>query len=78
MACALPIISTNAGAIPDLVKNINGILVEPGSVEALKEAIKCMFDNKEKWDEMGWASRYRICENYSWKVLHKSTRIFTV
>jgi len=71
MACALPIISTNAGAIPDLVKEKQGILVEPGNVNALKEAIKYMLDNKEKWDAMGSASRDRICKKYSWKSVAK-------
>jgi glycosyltransferase involved in cell wall biosynthesis len=69
MACALPIISTKAGAIPDLVKDKHGILVEPGNVNELKEAIKYMLINKERWHAMGSASRDIICKKYSWKAV---------
>ncbi len=69
MACALPIISTNTGAIPDLVKDKHGVLVEPGNVNELKEAIKYMLVNKEKWHAMGCASRDMICKKYSWKAV---------
>ena len=79
MACALPIISTNAGAIPDLIQEEQGVLVEPGNVKSLKDAIKYMVENKEKWDLMGSTSREKICENYSWvSVARKYSYIFSM
>ena len=67
MACALPVISTNAGGIPDLIESQHGILVEPDNVQALKDAMIYMIDNKEEWAAMGFASREKICEKYSWE-----------
>jgi glycosyltransferase involved in cell wall biosynthesis len=69
MSCGLPIIGSNVGAIPDLVDDINGILVEPGNPTSLKEAIKYMINNKNKWYSMGSASRAKICEQYSWESI---------
>lgn len=39
MSFGLPVISTNVGAIPEVVKKDNGILIKPGDVKALKNAI---------------------------------------
>jgi glycosyltransferase involved in cell wall biosynthesis len=46
MACALPIITTNAaGCFPDLVKN-NGFVINPGDVPGLSSAIEALMDTK--------------------------------
>ena len=46
MACGLPIISSELGGIPDIVQNgRNGIIVEPGNVEALSDAMKELVEN---------------------------------
>lgn len=39
MSFGLPIISTTVGAIPEVVKRENGILIKPGDINALKNAI---------------------------------------
>ncbi|MCK4817576.1 glycosyltransferase family 4 protein, partial [bacterium] len=67
MACELPVISTKAGNIPELVEDHHGILVESNNVEALKQAILYMIKNQEKWNAMGRASREKICKEYSWE-----------
>lgn len=46
MGCA--IISTKVGGIPELVTSDNGILVEPGDKNALKEAIKTYCNDRSK------------------------------
>lgn len=40
MACGIPVISTRLSAIPELVKNGCGILVEPGDTQGLRNAIR--------------------------------------
>lgn len=45
MACGKAIISTTVGAIPEVVKQRNGILVKPGDINSLSDAlIKCCTD----------------------------------
>ena len=49
MSSNTAVISTNVGGIPDLIKSgVNGILIEPGDVLALKNAISFYLDNTVK------------------------------
>ena len=44
----LPVIASNVGGIPELVSNMkNGILVKPGMVNELSEAMQLVINNKE-------------------------------
>lgn len=45
MASGMAIISSTVGSIPEVVKKENGILVEPGNIEELSEALKRMLLN---------------------------------
>ena len=46
MAKGCAIISTEVGAIGEIVKKENGILIQPGDIDALKEALKYFMDDK--------------------------------
>ncbi len=62
MACGKPVIATNVGGIPEIVKNgVSGILVSPGDPEALQTAIKELLDDKEMQKKMGYEGK-KICE----------------
>ena len=53
--CGLPVIATNWGSIPDLVRHeVNGLLVEPRSADSLKAAILRLLDDPELYR--------RLCE----------------
>lgn len=52
MASRLPVISTNVGGIPDIVKN-NGILIEDDNLEQLVKAMKFMIINIDKLEKYG-------------------------
>jgi glycosyltransferase involved in cell wall biosynthesis len=68
MACGLPIIGAKTGGIVDLVLKENGILVEPGSIDEIKEAIVEMRKkSNDMMQNMGKANRRRIDTYYSWK-----------
>jgi glycosyltransferase involved in cell wall biosynthesis len=46
MAAGLPVIATNVGGIPDIIKNKeNGILIPPRSPEAVADAVKTIIEN---------------------------------
>ncbi|MDR4503209.1 MAG: glycosyltransferase family 4 protein [Candidatus Scalindua sp.] len=71
MACRLPIIGGRTGGVPDLVKEENGILVEPGNIKEIQNAILEMRDNIGKRLLMGEANRKRVLNHYSWKYVAK-------
>jgi glycosyltransferase involved in cell wall biosynthesis len=56
-AAGIPIIGTNAGGIPEIVRNEqNGLLIEPRNVEQLKAALLRLLTNNtqaREWGQMG-------------------------
>jgi glycosyltransferase involved in cell wall biosynthesis len=67
MACGLPIIGTNTGGIPDLVQGENGILVSPGNVFELRQAIRTLKNCRSLRKKMGQANRKKITNQYAWR-----------
>jgi len=65
MACALPIIASNVGYLPNLVKD-NGVLVDSGKDIELVNALSVLIKNKIKRIEMGSKSRQYAINHYSW------------
>ncbi|MBN2143518.1 MAG: glycosyltransferase [Candidatus Aureabacteria bacterium] len=48
--CGVPVIATRVGGIPELVKNNEtGLLIPPGNLSALIQALQFMLQNKEKY-----------------------------
>ena len=65
MASKLPIVATRVGEVPTLVNGENGILVEPGDVEGLKQALLYMLKNQLTAREMGQKGYQRVREHFS-------------
>jgi len=54
----LPVVGSNAGALPELVRNnINGLLVPPGNPSILAEKLAMLIDSPDMRKSMGTASR---------------------
>ncbi|MBE9575075.1 MAG: glycosyltransferase family 4 protein, partial [Proteobacteria bacterium] len=71
MAAGKPIVASNVGGIPDLVKDgQNGFLVKPGDSKSLSFAIKKLLDDKKMREEMGKKGR-AMAGNYSVKKMVK-------
>lgn len=70
MSYGLPVLTTPVGGIPELVTDgVEGILVEPGNVNAIAEAI-VKFANDRVWrEDAGKAGRKRIAENYAREII---------
>ena len=69
-ACGKPIIGTNSGGIPDVIKHReNGLLIEPNQPSKTAEAIFELFDDKELYNQLSKNGLKRIKENYSINIV---------
>lgn len=74
MACELPVITTKAGALPELVSDgDNGLLVEPGNVPALAAAIKRLVNDRELRRRLGSEGRRTAMRKFNWEQAAKQT-----
>ena len=73
MACETPVVVTRAGALPEVVDDSCGLLVEPGDSEALRDAIMTMLKDKKTRSRMGSSGRKRAEDNFSWPVAAANT-----
>ena len=66
MATSLPIVATEVGGIPELVKNgDNGLLVPPADPKSLSLAIQHLADHPEESRRMGLSGRKRMEEQFT-------------
>jgi len=72
-ACGTPVVSTRVGAIPDMVDDGVGRLVEPKDAEDLREALEDLFSDRERLERMGEECRKRAEEEYSWDAVAERT-----
>lgn len=75
MVCACPIVTTNVGAIPEMLDVQNGekygICVTPQNVEELKSAISRMLTDMDYAKSCGENAQKRVKEMYSMPVIWK-------
>jgi len=63
-------VTTNVGPITDIVENgRTGLLVPPGDVGALAEALRELIGNPPWAESMGSAARKEVVARYSWNSL---------
>lgn len=67
MACGVPVVSTDGGALPEIV-GAAGIIVPAADSAALAAAIANLLDDAAQRERLGQAGRERICSTYSWAV----------
>jgi len=77
MACEKPVIATRVGGMPEIVKDgFNGILVNPGDVGDLADAIYRLYNSPELSDELGRNARRIALENDWRDRAHDYERIY--
>ncbi len=75
MSFGLPVVSTTAGAIPEVVTHQkNGLLVEPGDAQALKQALATLIQNPKLRAEYGAAAYIAAEKIPDWPTVE---RLFT-
>lgn len=72
MACAVPVISTTGGALPEVVGDA-GVLVPPADANALAAAITDLLDHPEKARKIGQAGYERVRRHLSWNAVAEKT-----
>jgi glycosyltransferase involved in cell wall biosynthesis len=72
MCCSTPVISTTAGALPEIVGDA-GILVPPADTGALVEAIGSLLDNPDRRRHLGEMGHRRVMQMFNWKNTAKHT-----
>lgn len=71
MAMGLPVVSTFHGGIPELVQDgVSGYLVPERDAEAIAEKLHFLITNPDLWQEMGWAGRKFVEQNYDMNRLN--------
>ena len=68
MACGLPIISTPVGAIPDMIEDKGGILVDVGDVDGIVNAINSLQDKTLRKKMSDW-NREKVKRAYTIDVV---------
>jgi glycosyltransferase involved in cell wall biosynthesis len=72
MACGVPVISTTAGALPEVVGDA-GLLVPPAAPRALARAIKTVCTRPELAEELGRSGYHRITTQFTWEAAALNT-----
>jgi glycosyltransferase involved in cell wall biosynthesis len=66
MAQARPVVATAVGGTPELVVDgETGMLVPPGNVDALADALRALLDDPARAARMGEAGRERVLATFS-------------
>lgn len=70
MSCGKPVISTNAGGVPEMIEDgKSGFLVPVGNSEALAAVISKLIDNPKLRSKMGAYNRKFCEEKYDWNII---------
>jgi len=67
MACGTPVLCTDVGAMPEVVKDgITGFVVPPNDPAALRDRIEWLLSHPKQAEEMGRAGRRLVLERFTW------------
>lgn len=72
MACAVPVISTTGGALPELV-GPTGLQVPPADPRALAKAIALLCNHPELAQKLGQEGYLRVANHFTWEQAARKT-----
>jgi glycosyltransferase involved in cell wall biosynthesis len=73
MACATPLVTTDAGALPEVVGSEAGLRVRAGDVGELTAALQQVLDSPALAERLGRAGRLRVLDRYTWRATAQGT-----
>lgn len=65
MACGVPVVSTDGGALPEVVGDA-GIIVPSKNPQALAAGIRSLLLDQERREALSLAGRARILNEFNW------------
>jgi glycosyltransferase involved in cell wall biosynthesis len=72
MACGLPVVSTPIGGIPEIITHgTNGLLVQPGGFDQLRDALRDLIANRDRAASLGEAAARTARARYSREAITK-------
>ena len=66
MACKKPVVTTDGGAIPEVISDC-GLVVEAGNSDELKIGILKLINNEDLKEEMAEKGYQRVLEALNWR-----------
>lgn len=77
MAGGNAVISTTVGAIPEVIGEENGLLVEPGDADDLRAALETLLESPDRVSRMAERNRELVLERYSWEeIIEELLRLY--
>src|SRR3954463_10835624 len=73
MACATPLVTTDAGALPEVVGSKAGLRVRAGDVGELTAALQLVLDSPSLAEQLGRAGRRRVLDSFTWRSTAERT-----
>jgi glycosyltransferase involved in cell wall biosynthesis len=73
MACGTPLVTTDAGALPEVVGTKAGLRVTAGDVGELTAALQLVLDSPSLGEQLGRAGRRRVLDSYTWRSTAQRT-----
>ena len=73
MACATPLVTTDAGALPEVVGSKAGLRVRAGDVGELTAALQLVLDSPSLAEQLGRAGRRRVLDSFTWRSTAQRT-----
>jgi glycosyltransferase involved in cell wall biosynthesis len=73
MACGTPLVTTDAGALPEVVGTKAGLRVRAGDVGELTAALQLVLDSPSLGEQLGRAGRRRVLDSYTWRATAQRT-----
>jgi glycosyltransferase involved in cell wall biosynthesis len=69
MASATPVVCSRVGGLPEIVEDgATGLLVEPGDVDGLREALARVLGDRALAARLGRNARERVLERFTWEA----------
>ena len=73
MACGTPLVTTDAGALPEVVGDEAGLRVAAGDVGELTAALQLVLDSPALAEQLGRAGRRRVLDTFTWRATAERT-----
>jgi len=73
MACGTPLVTTDAGALPEVVGSKAGLRVRAGDVGELTAALQLVLDSPSLGEQLGRAGRRRVLDSFTWRATAQRT-----